>query len=267
MLDTSEILGLGGMEPYVVRIVSVRKNAGKTTIGVSLVRELVLKGVKVAAIKHAHSGVDLSKDTAKYLSSGADIAVAVGPLWSALYVRNEALDLGSAINMLPGEYRIIIVEGFKKSNIGEVLAVVNSPEELSKLRNTVTGKIVAVVTSYSYTGEAPSNYTVFNHGDMRELAEFIIERAEVFALSQTPGLNCGHCGYSTCAEFSKAYILGKAVECPVISDVELVVNGRKVPLSPFVKTALKNTVLGFITSLKNIPKDPSKIKELEFRIK
>ena len=257
------------MKPYIVRVVSLKRKIGKTSVGTSLIKELILRGVKVAAIKHTHSGLDTGKDTARYLSSGVDVVIAVGPSWSALYLRNAYTSLSDAINLLPGAYSIVIAEGFKRSDIGDVLAIVSDLNELSELRNHVSGNIVAIVTYSLNENKISDDYgiRVFKHNDIHELAEFIIERAIRFISSQTPGLDCGHCGYSTCIEFSKAYLLGKVAECPVASEVKLIINGREVALSPFVKMALKNTVLGFVTSLKNVPKDPSKIKELKLTLK
>lgn len=256
------------MLPYVVRIVSLRRKVGKTTIGSALVKELVLRGVKVAVMKHAHGGLDIDKDTGRYLGSGADAVIAVGSSGNAVYLRGCYDDLRSATALLPRSYGLVIAEGFKKSNFGDILAVVSDLSELDELKEEVAGNVVAAVMMKPKQHEVQSGCSVriFKPSDISELAEFIIDNAIKFILSQTPGLNCKHCGYSSCLEFSRAYIHGEAVSCPVVDDVKLIVNGRPVHLSPFVKKVIRNTLLGLITSLKEVPKDASSIKELELAI-
>ncbi len=257
------------MLPYVVRIVSLERKAGKTTIGAALVKELVLRGVKVAVMKHAHSRLDVDKDTGRYLGSGADAIVAVGPSGNAVYLRGFYDDLRSATALLPRNYGIVIAEGFKKSNLGDILAVVSDLSELDELKEEATGNVVAAVMMKPKQHEVRggNDVRIFRPSDISELAEFIIDNAVKFILSQTPRLDCKHCGYSSCLEFSKAYVYGEAVSCPVVDDVKLIVNGRPVHLSPFVKKVIRNTLLGLITSLKEVPKDASSIKELELMIR
>ncbi len=253
------------MQPYVVRIVSLRRKVGKTTIGAALVKELVLRSVKVAVMKHAHGGLDVDKDTGRYLGSGADAIVAVGPLGNAVYLRGFYDDLRSAIALLPRNYGIVIAEGFKKSNFGDILVVVSDLSELNELKEEATGNVVAAVMMKSKQHEVQGGCSVriFRPSDISELAEFIIDNAVKFILSQTPRLDCKHCGYSSCLEFSRAYVYGEAVSCPVVDDVKLIVNGRLVYLSPFVKKIIRNTLLGLISSLKEVPKVASSIKKLE----
>ena len=253
------------MQPYVVRIVSLRRKAGKTAIGTALVKELAVRGVKVAVMKHVHGGLDVDKDTGRYLGSGADAIVAVGPSGNAVYLRGFYSDLRSATALLPRNYGIIIAEGFKKSNFGDILAVVSDLSELDELKEEAEGSVVAAVMTKAELHGVKSNngVRIFGLSNISELAEFIIDNAVRFILSQTPRLDCKHCGYSSCLEFSRAYVYGEAVGCPVLDDVKLIVNGKPIHLSPFVKKVIENTLLGLITSLKEVPKDASSIKELE----
>jgi molybdopterin-guanine dinucleotide biosynthesis protein B len=46
---------------------------------------------------------------------------------------------------------------------------------------------------------------------------------------------------------------------PVTSGVRLVVNGKNIPLNPFVKRILRSTIEGFISSLKGVDESRKKI--------
>ena len=257
------------IQPYIVRIVSLERKSGKTVVGTSLVSELTSRGFKVAVIKHAHSGLDIRKDSSKYLESGAEVVVATGPSYSAIYVREPYEDLGSALTLLPKNYGLIVVEGFKKHALGDVVVVVNDLSELSDVMEEVRGNVVAAVvvgSTQANVGEG-SGVKVFRANEVQELASYIVDNATKHILSQTAKLNCGHCGYSSCLEFSRAYLRGEAVDCPVVGDVKLIVNGKSIRLSPFVKKVIKNAVLGLVTALKDVPKDFREIKELELSFK
>lgn len=256
------------MKPYIIRLVSSERKAGKTTVGTLLVNELIRRGFKVAVIKHSHSRLSIRKDTGKYLRSGAEAVVAVGPSYSAIYLNKPYEDLGNAIALLPKAYGLVIVEGFKKCDIGDVIAVVKDLNELNKVVEEVYGNVIAVVTRSTVVEErAGLDTKVFGINDIPNIADYIVANAIRYILSQTANLNCGHCGYSTCIEFSKAYLRGEVLSCPVMNEVKLLVNGKQVHLTPFVKKVIMNTVLGLVSTLKDVPKDAREIRELELKIK
>lgn len=66
-------------------------------------------------------------------------------------------------------------------------------------------------------------------------------------------LNCKKCGFSNCSEFVHAKVNGDAanVECKTDSNkVMLRVNDKAIPLNPFVRDFVRETVEGMIKSLK-----------------
>jgi hypothetical protein len=50
-----------------------------------------------------------------------------------------------------------------------------------------------------------------------------------------------------------------SVEEASMADITLEVDGREVPMNPFVRTFIKSTVLGMVTSLSGIDPEPKKI--------
>jgi molybdopterin-guanine dinucleotide biosynthesis protein B len=78
------------------------------------------------------------------------------------------------------------------------------------------------------------------------------------------GLDCRRCGYKTCEDFTRAALAGKirAKDCrAAFGNVELRVDGKLVPLSPFVQDFLAGATVGMLSSLKE-----AKGEEIELRV-
>lgn len=251
------------MKPYTVRFVSLESNKGKTSVATSVVSRLKLRGYLVAAIKHVKHEIDIDgKDTGRYISAGADIVVASSSRVGAVYYSRWVDSLDSILNYI--DTPIVIVESFKKSGVGDVVAVVDTIDELEALSKSVVGDIVALVCANPPT-ERVAGPRVFSRDDVDDLTSFIESRALKFLESQLPQTNCSLCGYETCAAFAKAYAMGKTYRCPILSNIRLIVNDREVPLNPFVQSILRSTVEGFITALKGIPPQRRRVViEIEF---
>ena len=90
-------------------------NVGKTLLGERLVELLASQGLRVAAVKHVHHGVDYRvKDTGRYLAAGADPVIAVGP-GEYMIVRRRRISLEEAICTAAGEADVVVVEGFREA--------------------------------------------------------------------------------------------------------------------------------------------------------
>lgn len=101
--------------PFVVKIVSSRKDVGKTLFAERLVRELSERGVRVASLKHIHHGkldIDNSKDTERVFLAGSSISVGYAGDTSIILLHGVDLDylLRLVYDSRPG---VIVVEGFK----------------------------------------------------------------------------------------------------------------------------------------------------------
>ncbi|MEB3787179.1 MAG: molybdopterin-guanine dinucleotide biosynthesis protein MobB [Desulfurococcales archaeon] len=101
--------------PFVVKIVSSRKDVGKTLFAERLVRELSERGVKVASLKHIHHGrldIDSGKDTERMFLAGSSISIGYAGDTSMVLMRGASLDY---LLRLVNDARpdVIVVEGFK----------------------------------------------------------------------------------------------------------------------------------------------------------
>jgi len=114
------------MRPYIVAIVGP-SGSGKTWLIERLVPLLQKRGLKVGTVKHAHHRIDLDrpgKDSWRHLEAGAEAAAVVGPeqlMMMRAVVNGSALD--KALDSLPEELDLILLEGFHKADYPQIAVV------------------------------------------------------------------------------------------------------------------------------------------------
>ncbi len=86
-------------------------------------------------------------------------------------------------------------------------------------------------------------------------------------LEDFPDLNCGKCGYSSCREFAEDVIGGKVTieRCKAKRKVKLSlrVDGAKVALQPFVSEIIRKSIVGMVSTLKNVSIEGGEDVEIE----
>ena len=96
-----------------------RKNAGKTTLMVRLVRALSERGHRVATVKHAHHGLEVDRegtDSWKHRDAGAaEVAVVGGRRWAIMHELRGASEptLDEIVARL-SPCDLVLVEGYKR---------------------------------------------------------------------------------------------------------------------------------------------------------
>lgn len=236
-----------------VAVVGFRKS-GKTTVVEGLVRELVKRGYRVGTIKHIREkefSIDApGKDTWRHAQAGASAIVSLAPRETATVVKRSVKpeEVMSALQWLD----FIILEGFRESKGIAKIATPRTAEEAAKL----VDKFTIACIRYGRRG-----LPVLKLDQVKELADIVEEKA----LSVLPELDCRRCGYPSCEEFALAVLQGKAKveDCQPMHDlVSLRVDGRVIPLNPFVQDLIARTIRGMLSSLKG-----AKGKEFEIRVK
>ena len=94
-----------------------RKNAGKTTLVVALVRELTGRGLTVATIKHAHHAFAVDREGtdshAHRMAGAAEVLLAGGGRWALMHEGADEPPLRDlAARLSPAD--IVLVEGYKR---------------------------------------------------------------------------------------------------------------------------------------------------------
>ena len=160
----------------VINIVGCGSNVGKTFVIQGIIRELKLRGYSVATIKHDVHGFDIDKkgkDTYKHREAGAETVIISSKNRLAMIKElEEEIELNEVIRLVKDK-DIILVEGYKKSNLRKIEVYRNGISE-----NIITpkDKLIAIASD---VGLDINEVDVINKEDYKELVN-LIEKEEEF---------------------------------------------------------------------------------------
>ena len=160
----------------VINIVGCGSNVGKTFVIQGIIRELKLRGYSVATIKHDVHGFDIDKkgkDTYKHREAGAETVIISSKNRLAMIRElEEEIELNEVIRLVKDK-DIILVEGYKKSNLRKIEVYRNGISE-----NIITpkDKLIAIASD---VGLDINDVDVINKEDYKELVN-LIEKEEEF---------------------------------------------------------------------------------------
>lgn len=229
------------------------KKSGKTTLTLKLSDELTKKGYKVAVVKHVNEHLDLANsDTSKYKESLTQVA-AITPKESVIFLKNKK-NLEEIIKYFEAD--IALIEGFKKEKTFPKIVCLREESEKAELFDGLQLCTAGFVSK----GVDPNLYdfNILNDEDIKKIAEIAINKS--FKL---PNLNCGECGYQNCYSLAQEIVKGNKTpgDCPSLEPSTLVkVNGKIVPMNPFIAKIIKNTITGLLSPLKGFIKGDIEIK-------
>ena len=204
-----------------IPIISIvgKSDSGKTTLIEKLVPELTRRGYRVATVKHDVHGFEVDqegKDSWRHKRAGAHTVVISSPNKVAL-IRDVEKD--STLEEIRGKWvqdvDLLISEGYKKDVQPKI--EVFRKEKHKKLLCTKKDNLVAIVSNLKFKVGVPC----FQLDDMKGLSNFIEK------------------------EFIK---LRKEKE------IVLRVDGKPIPMTPFVKDFIMKTVKGMLSALKGCEK-------------
>lgn len=160
----------------VINIVGCGSNVGKTFVIQGIIRELKLRGYSVATIKHDIHGFDIDKkgkDTYKHREAGAETVIISSKNRLAMIKElEEEIELNEVIRLVKDK-DIILVEGYKKSNLRKIEVYRNGISE-----NIITpkDKLIAIASDVELD---INDVDVINKEDYKELVN-LIEKEEEF---------------------------------------------------------------------------------------
>lgn len=216
------------------------KNSGKTTLARALAQELVKRGHRVAAVKHSSEGMDfLGKDTAR-LGEFADRLGFISPLESGVFWKKPL----SLENMAPYlEADVLLVEGFKaEKTLPKIVCLRGELDD----QDLFDGLAICAVGSAPERRELDVPFLSLD--EIGEIADLVEEKA--FKL---PNLDCGSCGFETCYELAREIVKRtRSVEdCVSLQPTtEVRIDGKLMPMNPFISGIVRNTILGMLSPLK-----------------
>jgi molybdopterin-guanine dinucleotide biosynthesis protein B len=157
-----------------------KSNSGKTTLIEKIITALTGEGYRIATIKHdVHSKVDLDrpgKDTWRHREAGAESVLISSErfIFMTKKVKKEHSLEEIYERYLQDDYDLIIVEGFKRSQIPKI-EVHRSERSDSLACDPHGGSLIAVVSDRPWDLEIP----VFDIDDWRSVTEFIKMASEL----------------------------------------------------------------------------------------
>jgi len=187
-----------------------KSHSGKTTLLESLIAEIKRRGYKVAIVKHSHHADDLdkaSKDTWRFTQAGSELSAINSLDHLAIYKRiDHFFDPQEISSFILWDFDVILTEGFKGSSYPKI--EVHRAEQGKDLV-TDPKQLLAVVTDEPLDVKVPQ----FSRDDVHGIAD-LIEKA----------------------------ILSQRRE----NDIDLVVNGVNVPLSPSLQDLLARAMFAMV---------------------
>lgn len=216
-------------------------NTGKTTLGKRILKYLRKKNYKVLVVKHMpHTKYfsDPTKDTEQYFES-SDLVVAEKEDSYVIYHRDRltphklfALARSLYIDFLlyEGTPRGIFVPWIK---VG-------------------TGK-----GDSPYTMWCLENPSSLSEEEIITLVDDILDKAWEIPMM----LNCGKCGVETCREYIERVLSREDISCVLWhSRLRIIVDGREIPLVPFIDGLYSSVMDALVKNLKGIDPDYSKVE-------
>lgn len=203
------------------------KKSGKTSLLEDLIRELRSRGYSVAAIKHASHELDIpGKDTHRLREAGANVVCAISGDLTAIYT--DEIDLDDLLKQLES-LDFVLLEGFSSRNDIPKVVVGEFDRDLENVVGRLGGEI----------------------RDLNHLIEILENMKKVNdILRDLPGADCGLCGFETCRELAERVARGEKVVCR-FREIEILVDGRKIPMNKFVRNLTARVIEALLDSLKN----------------
>ncbi len=163
-----------------------RKNSGKTTLAVALIKALRQQGLRVMSLKHGHHPVDADRhgtDTWRHFNEGgADRTLIAGPTTRVLFERtDDDYNPAALVRRYLAEADIVIAEGYTGTHFPRIevaRAEAGPPLYLSSRPDADLWK--AIVTDQRLEAHCP----VFTFGDtiwLQEVTRIIMSGAQAVA--------------------------------------------------------------------------------------
>jgi molybdopterin-guanine dinucleotide biosynthesis protein B len=234
------------------------------------------RGHEVAVIKHSSHHLDLpGKDTTALAEAVGQVGF-ISPQESGVFWK-KSLSLENIIPYLEAD--IVLVEGFKEQRtFPKIVCLRGEPDDADRDRSEdlFDGLAICAVLPPPSQGGAgggsrgladqvegiavPSfdrpfdklRTSLLGRDEVGKIADLVEEKA--FKL---PNLDCGGCGHDTCYDMAREIVAGTgSVEACVSLQpaTEIRIDGRPMPMNPFISSIVRSTILGMLSPLKGFKK-------------
>lgn len=124
-----------------------KSNSGKTTLIEKIINELSTRGYKIATIKHTFHKLNIDspgKDTWRHINAGSKAtALIASDAYAIIKPSTDSNSINEIIKIFEGKFDLIIVEGFKQSNLAKI--IVKSSDDVSLISDLKN--VIAIATN------------------------------------------------------------------------------------------------------------------------
>ncbi|HRD02106.1 MAG TPA: molybdopterin-guanine dinucleotide biosynthesis protein B [Candidatus Saccharicenans sp.] len=200
-------------------------DSGKTRLITALIKELNSRALKCGVLKKASEEVELDKegkDSWQFMAAGAEAATVLTPEKIFTIEKNKASQtlLDIALERF-AEVDLLLVEGGKKESAFKKIWRLQKAADFDETK--APEELLALVADEPFP--VSPRCPVFQAEDISKLADFLLTTLE-----------------------------------PLEPLAELKVDGRAVPLNPFVQSLLTETIKGLLRALKGLPESPQRVE-------
>jgi molybdopterin-guanine dinucleotide biosynthesis protein B len=224
--------------------------SGKTTTIENIIGELTARGYRVGSVKEIHFEAfaidpDPQSNTQRHRAAGARLVCARG-IGETDLLFPEKLPVSKILEFYEKDYDWVLMEGVSDIPVPTIVTAHGEDdlaEKWSDMAFCVSGRIASRIGDYRGAPAIDATADIKGLVDLIELK--VYERLPSF-----PPECCTGCGM-TCDEFAAAVLRGKKRRADCVADrgVELLINGRRIDMVPFVQNILRNAALGVVSEL------------------
>ena len=225
--------------------------SGKTTTVESIIRELTARGYRVGSVKEIHFEAfaidpDPQSNTRRHRAAGAQLVCARGMNETDLLFE-EMLPAAKILEFYEKDYDWVVMEGVSDICVPTIVTAHNEDdlaEKWSDMAFCVSGRISSRIEKYRGTPAIDAT------ADIKRLVD-LIELKVYDRLPSFPPECCTVCGMDSCDAFARAVLAGRKRRSDCVADrgVELLINGRRIDMVPFVQNILRNAAMGVVSEL------------------
>ncbi len=226
---------------------------GKTTIIENIIKELRRRRYTVGSVKDIHFekfAIDTEgTNTDRHKKAGSQLVTARG-MYETDVLFPERISMDKLLRFYDHDF--VILEGVTDINAPRIVAAIDR-EGIEAKHDELTFCISGIIsnTETEYKG-----LPVINSVDNIEKLVDLIEEKVYDRLPDFPPECCDACGFN-CRELGSRILKGEAKreDCKILdTEVELLVDGNKIQIVPFVEDILANAVLGVVKELEGYKK-------------
>jgi molybdopterin-guanine dinucleotide biosynthesis protein B len=222
--------------------------SGKTTTTENLIRELTKRRYSVGSIKEIHYeafAIDTDgTNTDRHKKAGATLVVARG-MSETDFLFPEPLALEKILRFFDQDF--VIMEGVEDTCAPKIVTAHSTEEVDQRLDETVFAISGVLANTMSEYRGLPVIHSIH---DAERLADLVEEKV----FRRLPDVHpdcCQACGF-TCRELAGRILRGEAVreDCELDrAAIQLLIDGRDIPMVPFVQSLLRNALQGVVREL------------------